>query len=255
MDMRQKFRIPFFLVFLFLILIAVQAQQAPSPQTQRILDLTNQARTEHGLPALQWDATLASAAQAHAQRMTDQRTLSHQLPGEPDLPSRAGQAGAHFRTVAENVAMGGNAEALQKQWMNSPPHRANILDPRLDHVGIGVVERSGYLYAAVVFDSTVANMGTDQTEQKVADLLRQRGVDPSRPADAARKDCALDSGDESGSRPLFIMRWEGSDLTHLPDSLEQRLRTGKYKTAAVGACSSGAENQGFTTYRIAVLLY
>jgi hypothetical protein len=255
MDMRRRS----FILFLFLGLLApfsTKAQQAPSPQAKKLLDLTNQARADHGLQPLRWDAALASAAQAHAQKMLDQRTLSHQLPGEPDLPARAGQAGAHFHVIAENVAMGANADALQKEWMNSTPHRTNILDPRLDHVGIGVAERNGYLYASVVFDSSVASMGSSQTEQKIADLLRQRGIDPSRPAESARKDCAIDSGDVSGSRPLFVMRWESSDLNRLPDALEQRLRTGRYKTAAVGACSSGGGgNQGFTTYRLAVLLY
>ena len=233
-----------------------QAQQAPSGPAQKLFDLTNQARSEHGLPALQWDSALAAAAQAHAQKMVDQRSLSHQLPGEPDLQARAGQVGAHFHAIAENVAMGGNVDALQKEWMNSTPHRTNILDPNLNHVGIGLVERSGYIYAAVVFDSSVTALNTDQTEQKIADLLRQRGVDPSKPADGARKDCVLDSGDVSGSRPLFVMRWESSDLSRLPDALEQRLQSGRYKTAAVGACSSGGSgDQGFTTFRIAVLLY
>jgi hypothetical protein len=236
--------------------VCAQAQQPPSPQEQKLLDLTNEARSEHGLQPLQWDDALAAAARAHTQKMLDQRKLSHQLQGEPDLPTRAGQAGAHFRAIAENVAMGANADALQKEWMNSVPHRTNILDPKLDHVGIGAEEQNGYLYGTVVFDSSVATMGLDQTEQKIADLLRQKGIDPSKPADAARKDCAIESGDASGSRPLFVMRWESSNLNELPDPLEQRLRTGKYKTASVGACSTGSgENQGFTTYRIAVLLY
>jgi hypothetical protein len=188
--------------------------------------------------------------------MFDQHSLSHQLPGEPDLPTRAGQAGAHFRAIAENVAMGDGAEGVQKEWMKSPPHRANILDPKLDHAGVGVVEHAGYWYAAVVFDSQVADAGPDQVEQKIAALLRQHSIDPSRPPDAARKDCAVDSGDVSGSHALFVMRWDASDLTRLPDALEQRLGSGRYKTASVGACSGQQDSgQGFTTYHIAVLLY
>jgi hypothetical protein len=249
--MRQRISICILLLFGFF----ARAQQAPSAPKQKLFDLTNQARSEHGLQALQWDPALAAAAQAHAQKMLDERSLSHQLPGEPDLPARAGQAGAHFHSIAENVAMGSSVDALQKEWMNSTPHRTNILDPKLDHIGIGIVEQAGYFYAAVVFDSSVATMNTDQTEQKIADLLRQRGIDPSKPADDARKDCAVDSGDVSGSKPLFVMRWEGPDLSHLPDPLEQRLRSGRYKTASVGACSGEAGSQGFTAYRIAVLLY
>ena len=244
------------LIVLVLCSALARAQQLPNDQQQKLLNLTNQARMDQGLQPLHWDPSLAAAAQAHAQKMFDQKSLSHQLPGEPDLQARAAQARAHFREIAENVAMGNGAEGVQREWMKSPPHRANILDPKLTNVGVGVVEHAGYWYAAVVFDSAVDSMGPDKIEQKVGDLLRQHNIDPSRPPDAARKDCAADSGDVSGSHALFVMRWESSDLSRLPDPLEQRLGTGKYKTASVGACSGqqGA-NQGFTTYRIAVLLY
>jgi hypothetical protein len=234
----------------------LHAQQLPNDQQQKLLDLTNKARLDQGLQPLHWDPSLAAAAQTHAQKMFDQHSLSHQLPGEPDLQARAAQAGAHFRQIAENVAMGNGAEGVQKEWMNSAPHRANILDPKLTDIGIGVVEHAGYWYAVVVFDSAVQNMASDQVEQKIAALLRQHNIDPSRPPDAARKDCAADDGDASGTRPLFVMRWEGTNLDRLPDQLEQRLSSGRYKTASVGACSlQQAANQGFTTYRLAVLLY
>jgi Cysteine-rich secretory protein family len=244
------------LITLLLAAMGLQAQQLPNDQQQKLLDLTNKARTDQGLQPLHWDPTLATAAQAHVQKMFDQHSLSHQLPGEPDLQTRAAQAGAHFREIAENVAMGNGAEGVQKEWMNSPPHRANILDPKLTNVGIGVVEHAGYWYATVVFDSAVESLGPERIEQKVAALLSQHGIDVSRPPDSARKDCAVDEGDASGTHPLFVMRWESSSLDRLPDPLEQRLGTGKYKTASVGACSNQqAGNQGFTTYRIAVLLY
>lgn len=244
------------LICLLLAALTAHAQQLPNDQQQKLLDLTNKARIDQGLQPLHWDPALAAAAQAHAQKMFDQHSLSHQLPGEPDLQTRAAQAGTHFRVIAENVAMGNGAEGAQKEWMNSPPHRANILDPKLTDIGIGVVEHAGYWYAVVDFDSAVQGMASNQIEQKIAALLSQRGVDTSRPPDAARKDCAVDEGDASGTHPLFVMRWESSSLDRLPDQLEQRLGSGRYKTASVGACSNQtAGNQGFTTYRVAVLLY
>lgn len=235
---------------------ATRAQQFPNNQQQKLLDLTNQARIDQGLQPLHWDTSLAAAAQAHAQKMFDQHSLSHQLPGEPDLQSRAAEAGAHFREIAENVAMGNGAEGVQNEWMKSPPHRANILDPRLTNIGIGVVEHAGYWYAVVDFDSAVQDLASNRIEQKVAALLSQHGVDPSRSPAAARKDCTANEGDLSGTHPLFIMRWEGTTLDRLPSPLEQRLGSGRYKTASVGACGSQqAGNQGFTTYHLAVLLY
>ncbi len=248
-------RLKFAYILLFLP-VAAYPQQAPSADQQRILDLTNQARAQQGLGPLQWDPALAAAAQVHTQRMADQRTLTHQLPGEPDLAVRAGQQGAHFRAIAENIAMAGSLNGLQNEWMKSPPHRANILDPRMDHIGVGLIQRGGYWYAAVDFDSVVASLSFSQIEQQVAALLRQRGISQFRPPEAARKDCSLEEGDVSGTRPHFIMRWEGTSLNRLPAALEQRLQSGRYTAASVGACSSqSAGNQWFTTYSIAVLLY
>ena len=51
------------------------------------------------------------------------------------------------------------------------------------------------------------------------------------------------------------MRWEGTDLSRLPDVLEQKIATDKYHKAAVGACDSANPGQGFTTYKLAVMLY
>jgi len=243
----------------FLILLiasTLQAQGPPNASQQKLLNLTNQARIDQGLRPLHWDSALAAAAQKHAQKMFEQHSLSHQLPGEPNLQIRAAQAGARFREIAENVAMGNGAEGVQKEWMNSAPHRANILDPKLTDVGVGVVEHSGYWYAAVVFDSAVPSIASNQIEQKVAALVRPHGIDPTRQPEAARKDCGLEEGDVSGTHPLFIMRWESSSLDRLPDELEQRLGSGRYKSASIGACNNEQTgSQGFTTYRIAVLLY
>ena len=63
-------------------------------------------------------------------------------------------------------------------------------------------------------------------------------------------------GAAGGLRPKFIMRWEASSLnSELPDGvLEQKISTGRYRTAAVGSCSGGSEG-GFTTYHLAVLLF
>jgi hypothetical protein len=51
------------------------------------------------------------------------------------------------------------------------------------------------------------------------------------------------------------LRWQGSDLSRLPEVLEQQFSTGRFHTAAVGACNTGNEGPGFTTYRLAVMLF
>ncbi len=236
------------------------AQDGASPDgasaaEQQILQFTNQARSEHGLGPLIWDASLASAAKAHAVLMVKNQTLSHEYPGEGNLTVRAGQAGAHFQAIAENIASGPNAEAVEKQWMKSVPHRTNILDPQMTVIGIAAIENSGTLYAVEDFANGVAKMSVDQVEDKVGQLLRDRGIEPSGPKNDARKTCDMQSGNAGASHPLVVMRWQGSDLSKLPDELEQQVKSGKYHTAAVGACAPANAQNGFTSYRVAALLY
>ena len=222
-------------VLLFLLAALPSLACAQQPE-QEIFRLTNQDRAAQGLQALQWDPALAKAASAHAQLMVQQKQLSHQYPGEPGLTERAAQADAHFRAIAENIAMGPNPAAIEKQWMHSVPHRTNILDPRMNSIGVAVVEQNGYDYAVEDFSDGVKPLTSGQIEQQVGQLLSSKGIQPSGPADEARKDCAAGSGHTGPSKPGFLMRWEGSDLSRLPQQLDQAIQSGRFHTAAVGAC-------------------
>lgn len=230
----------------------VQAQQG---EELEILQAANQDRARHGLAPLKWDPALAQAAQAHAELMAQQPALSHQYPGEPDLATRAGRQGAHFRIIAENIAVGPDAGGLETQWMHSPPHRANLLDPKLDSLGVGLVKRGSYYYGVQDFADAVASLGPQQVEDKVGALLKQSGIEPSGPERDARQTCEMPHGVAGGSSPKSVVRWESSDLSQLPPQLQQQIQTGQFHTAAVGACDSTHPGQGFTTYRVAVLLY
>ena len=234
---------------------AIPALAQQSPEQQQVMDLANADRAKNGLPPFKWDPALAQAATEHAQLMAQQPALSHQYPGEPDLVARAGAAGAHFRSIAENVALAPTPQALEQEWMNSAPHRANLLNPTMNVIGVGLVKRGGNYYAVEDFAGGVAQLGPEQIEQKIGQLLQQRGLQPAGQTQDARQTCEMDHGTAGGSAPRFVMRWEGSDLSRLPEVLEQKIATGQYHKAAVGACDSGNPTQGFTTYKVAVMLY
>jgi hypothetical protein len=250
-EMRKRYWLSTLLLGL-LVAIAAMAQESPE---QQVMDLANADRVQQGLSPLKWDPALAQAAEEHAQLMAQQPALSHQYPGEPDLVARAGAAGSHFRSIAENVALASSPRALEQEWMNSAPHRANILDPRMNTVGIGLVRKGVNYYAVEDFADGVSQLGPDQIEQKISQLLQQKGLQPAGMTQDARQTCEMDHGAAGGSSPRFIMRWEGTDLGRLPPVLEQKIATGQYHKAAVGACDSGGANQGFTTYKLAVMLY
>ena len=141
-----------------------------------LLNAANHDRAAFGLPSLQWDPALAAAAHQHAVAMAERNTISHQFPGELPVQDRAHRAGARFSIIAENVAEGPSVPGLHTQWMNSPPHRANLLNPELNAVGIAVVP-SGNLYFAVEdFSTAVVALNLEQQEQQVASQLAARGV-------------------------------------------------------------------------------
>src|ERR1700676_3312543 len=117
------------------------AQDSQDGPEQFLFRSANRERTGRGLPPLAWNAALAEAARQHALLLAQQNALSHQFPGEMGLADRAAGTGARFSAIAENIALGPNAESLHQQWMKSPPHRANLLDPQMNSAGIAAGKR------------------------------------------------------------------------------------------------------------------
>jgi uncharacterized protein YkwD len=118
---------------------------------QQLFQAINRERAAHRLPPLKWNDALASAAREHAQVMAARKAIAHGFPGEPSLPSRVKQAGVHFSWLSENIAVGPTAANISEQWMQSPNHRANLLDADMDTVGAGTVQRNGVMFAVADF--------------------------------------------------------------------------------------------------------
>lgn len=245
-----------FLVFLVAILffgLLPKARAQSTVAVQYLLSATNQERTSHHLPPLRFDAALAQAAFVHATQMADHGTLSHRFPGEPELSTRCAEAGARFNRITENVAEGPTAVDLHEGWMRSPGHRANILDPAVDAVGIAVVTRNGQLYAVQDFQHTIQDLTLEQQEAAVGMLLDQAGLELLPDTDA-RTTCAMSSGYAGAHQPNFIVRYTTADLSSLPSQLQTRLAKSQDRQASIGACAP-TEKNGFTHYKIAILLY
>ena len=130
-----------------------------------------------------------------------------------------------------------------------------MLNPEVDRVGVAVVSSRGTLYAVADYEREVPELSQLQVEATVANMVRVSGVTIVDDPRAARAACATESGSPAGSRAMFIMRWQGADLTHLPQALVDRLASGRYREAAVGSCPTASDTGAFTAYRLAVLLY
>lgn len=247
-------RIGFQLALVLLFGETCLAQQKIPDAEKSLFDSANRERAARHLPVLKWDEGLARAARKHAELMAEQDLLEHRLPGEPDLPTRAREAGASFRHIAENIGVAVSADKFHDGWMHSPGHRANILDADSDSVGIAVVEGSEELYAVEDFARAVVTVSMEEQEKRVGEILASRGLRLLNIGNDARKSCELDRDYVGNSKPKYVAHYETPDISQLPETLEKEIQSHRHKSAAVGACQQ-TEASGFTRFRIAVLLY
>lgn len=243
-------------IFAFAFLFAyICPAQRKIPDIEKLLfDAANHEREERKLPLLKWDEGLARAARKHAELMAEQDLLEHQLPGEHDLATRAREAGASFSHITENIGVSMDANKFHDGWMHSPGHRANILDPEADSVGMAVVEGGEELYGVEDFARTVEVLSIDEQEKRVTEVLAARGLRILKIGEDARKSCQLDYDYVGNTKPKYIAHYETPSVAQLPETLEKGIQTHRYKSAAVGACSQ-KESSAFTRFRIVVLLY
>lgn len=115
----------------------------------RLAYLINQARTGHGVPALVVAPGTTDLARDWSMSQATRDTLQH----NPSLQYGIEHHGsAAWGFAGENVGRGATADSLFQAYMNSPGHRANILDPHYRFLGIGWVERpDGVGYNTQVF--------------------------------------------------------------------------------------------------------
>ncbi|KKZ73539.1 hypothetical protein VO63_12285 [Streptomyces showdoensis] len=117
----------------------------------QVIALVNAERAKVGCGALTANATLTKAAQGHSDDMAARDFFDHTNPDGDGPGERVTAAGYPWTTYGENIAMGQSSpEAVMEAWMNSPGHRANILNCDFKEIGIGI-HNSGGPYWTQVF--------------------------------------------------------------------------------------------------------
>jgi uncharacterized protein YkwD len=124
---------------LVVLLVAAPATAAPMSSGERsVLAEMNRVRAQHGLAPLRFDHTLQRAARSHTRSMVARNVFAH-----GDFASRMRRFGARGPFLAENLAWGSGSaaspRALVRMWLNSPPHRRNLLRPGFRRVGVGAL--------------------------------------------------------------------------------------------------------------------
>jgi hypothetical protein len=229
--------------------LSAWSQQAEPEAEQELLRLMNQERQQQGAPALRWDEQLARAAREHNRLQVERGSLSHEFAGEPELSERLARAGVASDRDAENVAFDRDAPSAHDSLMHSPPHRANILNPVYNAVGIGAIRKGGSLYVTEDFARTLSAEPPSTAEKtihaEIASLRSEAGLKPlTQRSEAAvrRMACAMAKDGRLDARaPLQLpgvheaVAYTATQLAELSSSAK-RVVVSNASGYAVGAC-------------------
>lgn len=173
------------IVFAVLVLIGaapVKAGESPRPDEKRLVDLVNGERTARGLGALVWDGTLARLARDHAADMLRMGQATHASSADgAGFTQRLARSDMRAGAAAENVAYAHDVVRAHRGLMNSPGHRANILNGDLTAIGIGIVEapEGGRIYVVQDFATPLIDLddaaATDAVRRALSEGRRRRG--------------------------------------------------------------------------------
>ncbi|SFS18407.1 Uncharacterized conserved protein YkwD, contains CAP (CSP/antigen 5/PR1) domain [Granulicella pectinivorans] len=167
---------------LALLAVATIARAQSNVAEQYLVAAANQERAAEGIAPLAVDPALSAAALDHVRLMTQRQDISHQFPGELGLFPRIQTYSQAFDAVAENVAYAPTVERLHTGWMNSPGHRANLLNPNYNVIGVAVLINGREIYAVQDFGHRSGPTPPQSIESQAA----EPGTDPQLESQPSR---------------------------------------------------------------------
>ncbi len=228
-----------------------QAERDPSydPNAeQELLELANRDRARAGMEPLTMDEGLVRAARAHAAEMAALGQLSHQFSGEPPLLDRISASSTlHLAGAGENVASACDASDAHVALMASPPHRDNLLSPKFNVAGMGVVRKGGKLYVAQDFGASLATYSIQRAEELVEASVEQLRAQANMPRLARVSNgsmeanaCAMARADSlSAASPppgAYMLRYTSMEPEKLPSNISKVIAQRGLKTYSAGTC-------------------
>jgi len=236
---------------------------------EQLLALANQSRRQAGAPPLKIDEGLSRAARIHAQAMREARRLSHQFDGEPALPQRlAATTQLQLEQEGENVALDYDAEHGHEHLMLSPPHRANLLNPAYNVVGLGVVRNGDRLYIVQDFGLALPKYSPAEVKEHIAAAVNQTRRQNRRPQ-LQRRDwlgaddaaCSMAQADKLGTAPVLKLAESFNLLTYtslhperLPGGAVRAVTGRNLRSYSVGTCYGRTQTYPTGTYWVVLSL-
>ncbi|KLU63984.1 cysteine-rich secretory protein family protein [Desulfosporosinus acididurans] len=123
---------------------AIPAVTSLTPDEQQMVDMINQERAAAGVAPLKVDFRLVSVGQAKADDMKANNYFDHTSPTYGSPWAMMQEVGLTVGWAGENIAGNDSVSGAMAAFMQSPGHKANILDPRFTHVGVGIAYGSAY---------------------------------------------------------------------------------------------------------------
>lgn len=124
--------------------VAVQELLVDEVSEEEMFELVNKEREKAGLNKLSWDTEVVSVARAHATDMWERKYFGHVSPEGKDAGDRLTEAEVNYDYAGENLALAPTVSTAHVGLMNSEGHRENILEPKFNKVGIGVIDNGVY---------------------------------------------------------------------------------------------------------------
>jgi uncharacterized protein YkwD len=134
----MKSRKPLWFLLVTVPFVMASAFEA-EPFEKELFVLLNKERVQRDLPPLDPDPELATVARAHSADMIENKFFEHTSPNNGTVQDRIFKAKLAAGATGENIAKNMTVALAHVALMKSPGHRANILSPDFDHVGIGIV--------------------------------------------------------------------------------------------------------------------
>jgi len=154
----------------------IDTAQSSAITAENIISLTNASRTQNGLGTLSSNEKLRIAAQAKANDMLANQYFAHNSPDGRTPWDFIKASGYSYMLAGENLAVDFvEAENVEDAWMNSPGHRANILNGDFEEIGIGISQGQFEGHTSIF----VVQMFGTQPEQPIQILAQPTQVEPA----------------------------------------------------------------------------
>jgi len=189
---KWRFIVPYVVIFAGFVASGWGQETKPKPEPPKrpnvadiaaVVDVHNRERAKNNLPPLKLDPKLEAAALVHARDMAEHDKMSHEGSDGSTPAQRIERQDFHYRAAGENVAAGQpSVKEVMQGWLESPPHKKNILGD-FTEIGVACVKaEDGKPYWCVTFGKSWPVFEPSVAEASILEGLNQARSKAEKPA-------------------------------------------------------------------------